>query len=61
MLMFFLYLCTQKFLADYEINCNRTFHQVIQHRSTGNVNFDRDWDEYKRGFGSPDGDHWLGK
>nr|XP_014347509.1 PREDICTED: angiopoietin-1 isoform X2 [Latimeria chalumnae] len=33
---------------------------VIQHREDGNVDFQRNWKEYKMGFGSPSGEHWLG-
>ncbi|GFN93113.1 tenascin-r, partial [Plakobranchus ocellatus] len=33
---------------------------VIQRRTTGNVDFYRDWDTYKKGFGSLDDDFWLG-
>ncbi|KAI8502191.1 hypothetical protein Bbelb_197790 [Branchiostoma belcheri] len=33
---------------------------VIQRRIDGTVPFNRTWDEYKRGFGNKDGEHWLG-
>ncbi|GFN91228.1 fibrinogen-related protein 3-2 [Plakobranchus ocellatus] len=33
---------------------------VIQRRTTGNVDFYRDWAAYKKGFGSLDDDFWLG-
>ncbi|XP_066910370.1 angiopoietin-2-like [Clytia hemisphaerica] len=33
---------------------------VFQHRFNGGVDFNNDWDEYKNGFGSVDGEHWLG-
>ncbi|GFO19702.1 tenascin-r [Plakobranchus ocellatus] len=33
---------------------------VIQRRTTGNVDFYRDWTTYKKGFGSLDDDFWLG-
>ncbi|XP_074832176.1 angiopoietin-2-like [Carettochelys insculpta] len=33
---------------------------VIQHRQDGSMDFHRTWMEYKRGFGSPSGEHWLG-
>ncbi|GFN93218.1 tenascin-r [Plakobranchus ocellatus] len=33
---------------------------VIQRRTTGNVDFYRDWASYKKGFGSLDDDFWLG-
>ena len=33
---------------------------IIQRRFTGDVDFYRDWDTYKRGFGNLDTDFWLG-
>lgn len=33
---------------------------VIQRRSGGKVSFDRNWKEYKWGFGTIQDDHWLG-
>lgn len=33
---------------------------VIQRREDGSVNFDRDWLDYKKGFGQLDGEMWLG-
>ncbi|XP_013365464.1 PREDICTED: angiopoietin-4 [Chinchilla lanigera] len=33
---------------------------VIQRRENGTVNFQRNWQDYKQGFGHPAGEHWLG-
>ncbi|PIK46390.1 putative ficolin-2-like [Apostichopus japonicus] len=33
---------------------------VLQKRTSGSVNFYRGWNEYRDGFESPSGDHWLG-
>ena len=33
---------------------------VIQRRTTGNVDFEKDWASYKEGFGAFDDDFWLG-
>ncbi|XP_074495795.1 fibrinogen C domain-containing protein 1-like isoform X2 [Sebastes fasciatus] len=33
---------------------------VIQRREDGSVNFFRDWDAYRDGFGRTTGEHWLG-
>lgn len=33
---------------------------AIQHRKDGSVDFHQNWKEYKEGFGSPTGEHWLG-
>ena len=33
---------------------------IIQRRSTGDVDFYRNWDQYKNGFGTFDNDFWLG-
>uniref|UniRef100_A0A3P8UV78 Si:ch211-157b11.8 n=1 Tax=Cynoglossus semilaevis TaxID=244447 RepID=A0A3P8UV78_CYNSE len=33
---------------------------VVQNRHDGSLNFNRTWQEYREGFGSPQGEHWLG-
>ncbi|XP_020369579.2 microfibril-associated glycoprotein 4 isoform X1 [Rhincodon typus] len=33
---------------------------VLQRRNNGSVDFYRGWDDYKRGFGTADGEYWLG-
>ncbi len=33
---------------------------VIQNRQDGSVDFNGTWQEYREGFGSPQGEHWLG-
>ena len=32
----------------------------IQRRDDGSITFDRTWEEYREGFGSPDSEFWIG-
>jgi len=34
--------------------------QVIQRRKDGSANFQRDWDDYRHGFGNLTRDYWIG-
>lgn len=48
----FLAYCEQQYLGGSWI--------VIHKRFDGTVDFNRNWQEYKEGFGEPDGEHWMG-
>jgi len=36
------------------------FIQVLIARHNGAVNFDRNWEEYKQGFGDPHNEYYIG-
>ncbi|XP_065079782.1 microfibril-associated glycoprotein 4-like [Ochlerotatus camptorhynchus] len=48
----------------FEVYCEQTLHGggwiVIQNRFNGSVDFFRNWTDYRNGFGSLDGEFWLG-
>lgn len=48
----------------FQVYCEQTFYGggwiVVQNRFNGSVHFNRTWSEYKNGFGSLDGEFWLG-
>ncbi|XP_055528519.1 angiopoietin-related protein 6-like [Wyeomyia smithii] len=51
---------TQPFMAYCEQNFLGGGWIVIHRRFNGTVNFTRSWEEYRDGFGEPDGEHWMG-
>lgn len=48
----------------FDVYCEQQFYGggwiVIQNRFNGSVDFYRNWTDYKNGFGSVDGEFWLG-
>ncbi|XP_019637008.1 PREDICTED: angiopoietin-2-like [Branchiostoma belcheri] len=58
------YLVTLQNNTPVEVYCDMDTNgggwTVIQRRIDGTVPFNRNWEEYKRGFGNKDGEHWLG-
>ena len=46
--------------CDMEFDFGGPGWTVFQRRQDGSVNFTRDWNAYKQGFGDPNGELWLG-
>ena len=46
--------------CDMELVSTKKGWTTIQRRMNGEVNFNRGWDDYVRGFGNPQGEYWLG-
>ncbi|CAK8686916.1 unnamed protein product [Clavelina lepadiformis] len=46
--------------CDMELVSTKKGWTTIQRRMNGEVNFNRGWDDYVRGFGNPRGECWLG-
>ncbi|XP_011189956.1 angiopoietin-related protein 1 [Zeugodacus cucurbitae] len=51
-------------ITDFEVFCEQDIYfggwLVIQRRQSGSVNFNRDWNDYKEGFGDLTGNYWIG-
>ncbi|XP_050081822.1 fibrinogen-like protein 1 [Anopheles aquasalis] len=48
------------FVASCEQDKHDGGWMVIQHRFDGSLSFNRNWTDYRNGFGEVDGEHWLG-
>ncbi|CAK8688307.1 unnamed protein product [Clavelina lepadiformis] len=46
--------------CDMDLVSTKKGWTTIQRRMNGEVNFNRGWDDYVRGFGNPSSEHWLG-
>ncbi|XP_058059256.1 ryncolin-1-like [Anopheles bellator] len=51
-------------LAPFQVYCEQSYRQggwiVLLRRFDGSLNFTRNWTDYRDGFGSVEGEHWLG-
>ena len=57
--------CKRKTLVNVHLMMNLTgyvsiYVKVILRRKDGSVDFRREWQDYKNGFGSLDGEFWAG-
>ena len=50
----------ESFSVYCELGTNRTGWTVFQRRYDGSLNFDRDLEDYEKGFGKTNGEYWLG-
>ncbi|CAK8686821.1 unnamed protein product [Clavelina lepadiformis] len=46
--------------CDMDLVSTKKGWTTIQKRMNGEVNFNRGWDDYVRGFGNPRGEYWVG-
>ncbi|CAK8688393.1 unnamed protein product [Clavelina lepadiformis] len=46
--------------CDMDLVSTKKGWTTIQSRMNGELNFERGWDDYVRGFGNPSSEHWLG-
>lgn len=60
---FFLTIWPEKAPHKFKVRCrvfNNTAWVLVQRRKDGSVNFFRNWEDYKKGFGNLDGEFWIG-
>ncbi|XP_035788106.1 fibrinogen-like protein A [Anopheles albimanus] len=48
------------FEAYCELEKNEGGWMIIQYRFNGTLSFERNWTDYRNGFGDVEGEHWLG-
>ncbi|CAK8688320.1 unnamed protein product [Clavelina lepadiformis] len=46
--------------CDMELVSTKKGWTTIQRRMNGDINFERGWDDYVKGFGNPSSEYWLG-
>ncbi|XP_049294762.1 fibroleukin-like [Anopheles funestus] len=51
-------------IAPFQVYCEQSYRKggwiVLSRRFDGTLNFTRDWADYRDGFGTPEGEYWLG-